>query len=60
MNNKDFCYCNTGKCPHAKKCERHICNHYFAEPTVISILAVEFYGKKCPLFVKLKEVADEQ
>jgi hypothetical protein len=53
---KDFCYCNTGKCPHLKKCERHVHNHYFEPETVISVMTVEFYGKDCPMFVKLKEV----
>ena len=54
----DFCYCNTGKCPKAKKCERHVCNHYFEVDTVIPIMTVEYYGKVCPMFVKLKEVAE--
>lgn len=54
--NKDFCYCNTGKCPYSKKCERNVRNHYFETETVIPVMTVEFNGKKCPMFVKLKEV----
>jgi hypothetical protein len=53
---KDFYYCNTGKCPHSKKCERHVRNHYFEPETVIPVMTVEFYGKDCQMFVKLKEV----
>lgn len=58
MKKNDFCYCNTGKCPKKKKCERHVCNHYFEADTVIPIMTVEYYGKNCPMFVHLIEVFD--
>lgn len=57
MNN-DFCYCNTGKCPKSKECERHVQNHYFEPGTVISIMTVEYCGKNCPLFVHFIEVIE--
>ena len=49
----DFQYCNTGKCPHRGKCERHVKNHFFEPESKIWITTFEFYGKKCPMFVTI-------